>query len=140
MNATMQLNVTKRNGRQEAINLDKVELKSHIQFYDGIATKDIHETIIKSAADLISPQTPDYQYMAARLAIFHLRKIAYGRFTPPHLYDHVNKLVAAGKYDQHLLSDYDKEEFNKLNNAIKHERDMDFSYAAVKQLEGNCIC
>lgn len=85
--------VTKRDGRKERINLDKihrvidwaaeglnnvsvsqVELRSHIQFYDGIKTADIHETIIKAAADLISRDAPDYQYLAARLAIFHLRK------------------------------------------------------------------
>lgn len=158
MNAINLLKVTKRSGLQEAINLDKihrvldwaaegldnvsvsqVELKSHIQFYDGIRTNDIHETIIKSAADLISPETPDYQYMAARLAIFHLRKIAYKEFTPPHLYDQVVKQVANGKYDKHLLEDYTKEEFDILDNAIDHWRDMDFSYAAVKQLEGKYL-
>ena len=71
------------------VSVSQVELKSHIQFYNGIRTKDIHETIIKAAADLISEDTPDYQYLAARLAIFHLRKIAYGEFEPPHLFDHV---------------------------------------------------
>mgnify|MGYP001202529307 CR=1 FL=1 len=150
--------VTKRDGRKEAIDLDKihrvldwaalgldhvsvsqVELKSHIQFYDGIRTKDIHETIIKAAADLISEESPDYQYMAARLAIFHLRKIAYGRFTPPHLFDHVTKLTADGKYDKHILEDYSKAEFDQLNAYIKHDRDMNFSYAAVKQLEGKYL-
>ena len=155
---TSTLKVTKRNGQLEPINLDKihrvldwaaeglnnvsvsqVELKSHIQFYNGIHTKDIHETIIKSAADLISEETPDYQYLAARLAIFHLRKIAYGDYTPPHLFDHVNKLVASGKYDKHLLSDYTESEFNELNQYIDHERDLNFSYAAVKQLEGKYL-
>ncbi|MDZ7901290.1 MAG: ATP cone domain-containing protein [Rheinheimera sp.] len=87
------LHVTKRDGNREPLDLDKihrvidwaaeglqnvsvsqVELRSHIQFYDGIKTEDIHETIIKAAADLISKETPDYQYMAARLAVFHLRK------------------------------------------------------------------
>ncbi|RCS56699.1 ATP cone domain-containing protein, partial [Microbacterium sp. JB110] len=84
-------------------------LKAHIQFYDGITTSDIHETIIKSAADLISEQTPDYQYLAARLAVFHLRKKAYGQFEPPKLFDHVSKLVDMGKYDKHLLEDYTTE-------------------------------
>lgn len=102
------MRVTKRDGRVEPIDLDKIhrvidwaakdlrdvsvsqiELQSHIQFYDGIRTDAIHETIIKSAADLISEDAPDYQYVAARLAIFHLRKIAFGQFEPPHLYDHV---------------------------------------------------
>jgi len=152
------MNVTKRDGRLEPINLDKihrviewaatdlnnvsvsqVELKSHIQFYDGIRTDDIHETIIKSAADLISADTPDYQYLAARLAIFHLRKIAYGQFEPPHLRAHTQKLVELGKYDPHLLQDYDEAEFDALDKHIDHWRDMNFAYAAVKQLEGKYL-
>jgi ribonucleoside-diphosphate reductase alpha chain len=121
-----QLSVSKRDGRKEPLDLDKihrviewaaeglnnvsvsqVELKSHIQFYDGIRTKDIHETIIKAAADQISKESPDYQYLAARLAVFHLRKKAYGQFEPPRLFD--------------------------------HSRDLNFSYAAVKQLEGKYL-
>jgi len=152
------MQATKRDGRKEPINLDKihrvidwaaqglnnvsvsqVELRSHIQFYDGIRTDDIHETIIKSAADLISEETPDYQYLAARLSIFHLRKIAYGQFEPPHLFDHVTNLVELGKYDKHLLSDYSREEFDVLNGYIDHWRDLNFSYAAVKQLEGKYL-
>ena len=158
MNAATNIKVTKRDGRLEDINLDKihrvvtwaaeglqnvsvsqVELKSHIQFYNGIRTDDIHETIIKAAADLISQDTPDYQYLAARLAIFHLRKIAYGEFEPPHLYDHVKKLTEAGKYDRHIITDYSREEFDELNAYIDHSRDMTFSYAAVKQLEGKYL-
>ncbi|GAB5991086.1 class 1a ribonucleoside-diphosphate reductase subunit alpha [Aeromonas enteropelogenes] len=154
----MNLFVTKRNGHKEPIDLDKihrvldwaaegldnvsvsqVELKSHIQFYDGIRTADIHETIIKATADLISEQTPDYQYMAARLAIFHLRKKAYGQFEPPHLYQHVAKLVDMGKYDKHLLEDYTQAEYEELNAHLDHWRDMNFSYAAVKQLEGKYL-
>lgn len=150
--------VTKRDGSKERINLDKihrvldwaaeglsnvsvsqVELRSHIQFYDGIRTADIHETIIKAAADLISRDAPDYQYLAARLAIFHLRKKAYGQFEPPKLYDHVVKLVEMGKYDKHLLEDYTTEEFAQMDEFIDHWRDMNFSYAAVKQLEGKYL-
>ncbi len=154
--ASMQ--VTKRDGRTEPINLDKihrvldwatlglsnvsvsqVELSSHIQFYDGIRTDVIHETIIKSAADLISEATPDYQYVAARLAIFHLRKIAFGQFEPPSLYAHVQRLTALGKYDAHLLQDYTPAEFEQLNGVLDHGRDLLFSYAAVKQLEGKYL-
>ena len=152
------IEVTKRNGVREALDLDKihrviswaaeglknvsvsqVEIKSHIQFYDGIKTADIHETIIKAAADLISEEAPDYQYMAARLAVFHLRKRAYGQFEPPHLYEHVTKMVADNRYDKHLLEDYTEEEFNALNEHMDHWRDMNFSYAAVKQLEGKYL-
>ena len=158
MNAATNIKVTKRDGRLENIDLDKihrvvtwaaeglqnvsvsqVELKSHIQFYNGIRTDDIHETIIKAAADLISQDTPDYQYLAARLAIFHRRTIAYGEFEPSHLYDHVKKLTEAGKYDRHIIADYSREEFDELNAYIDHSRDMTFSYAAVKQLEGKYL-
>lgn len=152
------LTATKRNGRREPIDLDKihrvitwaaegledvsvsqVELKAHIQFYDGIKTSDIHELIIKSAADLISAETPDYQHLAARLAIFHLRKRAYQRFTPPSLFEHVNKMVRMGKYDPELLTDYTKQELETLDTYIDHWRDLNFAYAAVKQWEGKYL-
>ena len=116
-----------------------MELKSHIQFYEGIKTRDIHETIIKSAADLISETTPDYQYLAARLAIFHLRKIAYNKFTPPHLFDHVQKLTDAGKYDAHILADYSRAEFDELEEYLDHWRDMNLAYAAVEQMAGKYL-
>jgi ribonucleoside-diphosphate reductase alpha chain len=150
--------VTKRNGKKELIDLEKihqviawaaeglddvsvsqVELKSHIQFYDGIKTADIHETIIKAAADLISEETPDYQYLSARLAIFHLRKKAYGQFEPPKLFPHVVNMVENGKYDQHLLTDYSQADFEQMEKFLVHHRDLDFSYAAVKQLEGKYL-
>ncbi|WP_367106038.1 class 1a ribonucleoside-diphosphate reductase subunit alpha [uncultured Psychrobacter sp.] len=152
------IQVTKRDGRLEPIDLDKihkviawaadglenvsvsqVELKSHIQFYEGIKTRDIHETIIKSAADLISEDTPDYQYLAARLAIFHLRKIAYNQFEPPTLFDHVTKLTNAGKYDEHILQDYSRSEFDELNEYMDHWRDMNLAYAAVEQMAGKYL-
>lgn len=158
MQSTEQLMVTKRDGRTEPINLDKihrvvdwaaeglnnvsvsqVELRSHIQFYNGIRTSDIHETIIKSAADLISEETPDYQYLAARLAIFHLRKIAFGQFEPPSLFDHVTLQTKEGRYDPHLLQDYTRAEFDELDAHLDHWRDMNFSYGAVKQLEGKYL-
>jgi ribonucleoside-diphosphate reductase alpha chain len=150
--------VSKRNGETEALDLEKihkvvtwaaeglknvsvsqVEIKSHIQFYDGIKTEDIHETLIKSAADLISTETPDYQYLAARLSVFHLRKKAYGQFEPPTLYKHVTKLVSSGKYDEHLLADYTEAEFDLMDSYLDHWRDMSFSYAAMKQLEGKYL-
>ncbi len=153
-----QLSVSKRDGRKESLDLDKihrviewaaeglnnvsvsqVELKSHIQFYDGIRTEDIHETIIKAAADQISKDSPDYQYLAARLAVFHLRKKAYGQFEPPRLYDHITKLVEDKRYDAHLLVDYTEQEIDELDNYLDHSRDLNFSYAAVKQLEGKYL-
>lgn len=152
------LMVTKRDGRKEPIDLEKihkvlmwaatgldtvsvsqVELSSHLQFFEGISTSDIHETLIKSAADLISEEAPDYQYLAARLSVFHLRKKAFGDFEPPHLFAHVQKMVGDKRYDQHLLEDYTEAEFNEMNDYLKHDRDMNFSYAAVKQLEGKYL-
>jgi len=153
-----QIEVTKRNGRSEALDLDKihkvlnwaaegltnvsvsqVELAAHLQFNNGITTFDIHETLIKAAADLISEDNPDYQYLAARLAIFHLRKRAYGEFTPPRLYDQVARMVDMKRYDEHLLEDFTAEEFDQMDEWIDHSRDLNFSYAAVKQLEGKYL-
>ncbi|MCK5819238.1 MAG: ribonucleoside-diphosphate reductase subunit alpha [Psychromonas sp.] len=150
--------VTKRNGKREHIDLDKihrvitwaaeglhnvsvsqVELNSHIQFYDGIRTDHIHETIIKAAADLISEASPDYQYLSAHLTVFHLRKKAYQRFTPPSVFEHVSKMCSKGKYDSHLLEDYTKKEFEEMDKIIAHNRDLNFSYAGIKQLEGKYL-
>ncbi len=156
MNAT--LRVTKRDGGQEPLDLDKihkvvtwaaeglekvsvseVELRAHLQFFDGIQTSEIHETLIKAAADLISEEAPDYQYLAARLNIFHLRKKAYGRFEPPALLDHIKAMVDDERYDKHLIEDYTDEEIQAMDAFIDHSRDMNFSYAAVKQLEGKYL-
>ena len=152
------LKVIKRNNREEKLNLDKihrvitwaaeglqdvsvsqVEMKSQIQFYNGIRTKDIHETITKAAADLISSDTPDYQYLAARLAIFQLRKIAYGQFTPPSLIKHIKKLVKEHKYDPSILENYSEVEIAELDQCIDHSRDLNFSYTGVKQLESKYL-
>lgn len=155
---TKNIKVTKRNGTTELIDLDKihrvlewaseglknisisqVELNSHIQFYDGIKTSDIHETMIKASADLISEETPDYQYLAARLNIFHLRKLAYGKFEAPSLVEHIHKMIKLGKYDKHITEDYTDYEISIIEKYIDHNRDLNFSYAAVKQLEGKYL-
>lgn len=155
---TAAISVAKRGGHTETLDLDKihkvlnwaaeglddvsvsqVELKAQLQFHDGITTSDIHETLIKAAADLISEEYPDYQYLAARLAIFHLRKRAFGRFEPPKLRDHVEALIEAGRYDQHLYSDYTQADYEAMEGFLRHDRDLNFSYAAVKQLEGKYL-
>jgi ribonucleoside-diphosphate reductase alpha chain len=152
------MNITKRNGRKEPIDLDKiyrvinwaaegldnvsvsqVVMKAHLQFFDGVTTSQIHEMVIKSAADLISEETPDYQYLAARLAVFHLRKLAYKQFTPPTFLEQIVKMVSLGKYDKSLLRDYSHEEINALDAHIDHWRDLNFAYAAVKQWEGKYL-
>lgn len=152
------MHIKKRNGRLEAIDLEKihrvlnwasqglekvsvseVELNAKIRFYEGISTFEIHETLIKAAADLISTESPDYQYFSARLAIFHIRKQAYGAFEPPHLAEHVEKLVGLGRYDSELFNRYSTEEWQQLNAVIKHERDLEFAYAGVKQLQAKYL-
>jgi ribonucleoside-diphosphate reductase alpha chain len=157
-NMNSDLKVSKRDGRQESLDLEKihkvitwaaegldnvsvseVELRAHLQFYDGIQTSEIHETLIKAAADLISEQAPDYQYLAARLNIFHLRKKAYGRFEPPTLLEHVRLMVADKRYDAALITDYSEEEYALMETFLDHSRDLNFSYAAVKQLEGKYL-
>ncbi|WP_343128731.1 class 1a ribonucleoside-diphosphate reductase subunit alpha [Buchnera aphidicola (Kurisakia onigurumii)] len=150
--------VTKRDGKKENFKLEKIKkilikaskglknisisqvfLRSKMQFYNEITTIHIHKTIIKSSADLISEKCSEYQYFSARLAIFYLRKEAFGKFTPPTLYDHVKKLVKIKKYDSNLLNFYSKQEFNQMNSFIDHMRDMNFSYSAVKQLENKYL-
>lgn len=150
--------VTKRNGNTEKIDLDKihrvlawaaeglenvsvslVEMRSNIQFYDNIKTSDIHETLVKATADLISPETPDYQYMAGRLAMFATRKQAYGEYTPPTLFDHITKLTKLGKYDKAILANYSKEEIEQLDNYIDHNRDMNLAYAGTQQMIGKYL-
>ncbi|BAF61598.1 class 1a ribonucleoside-diphosphate reductase subunit alpha [Candidatus Vesicomyidisocius calyptogenae] len=152
------IKVTKRNGQQESIDMEKihrvvhwasqdlksvsvsqVEINAQLAFFDGIKTEDIHETIIKSAADLISTDIPDYQYLAARLSIFHLRKKAFKSFTPPPFFEHIKKITDLGIYDKDILNKYLKEEIEILGSYIDHWRDMNFSYVAVKQLEGKYL-
>ena len=117
-----QIQVQKRNGRKEPLNIEKlhrvvfwategitgvsaseVEIKSHLQFYNGIPSADIQETLIKSAADLITEETPNYQYVAGRLICYHLRKQVYGAFQPCHIKELVDRNVASGFYDKELL-------------------------------------
>lgn len=154
INMNKDIQVIKRNGQKEAINMDKIHrvldwasqglhgvsvsqvaMNAHLAFFEGIRTEDIHETIIKSAADLIDKKSPDYQYVAARLSIFHLRKKAFKSFTPPTLFEHLKKLTNLKIYDNAILAKYTKEQIDELDKYVEHNRDMNFSYAAVKQLE-----
>ena len=153
------INVIKRDGHREPLNLDKihkvlnwaaenldgvsvseVEMKSKLQFFDGIKTKDIFKTLVKSTADMITEDTPNYQYMAARLSIFNLRKIVFGDYRPISLWEHINNLIGLGFYDNTILDYYTKEEIDFIDkNILDHERDYRFSYVAVKQFEGKYL-
>ncbi len=149
------INVIKRNGRgTEPLNLEKihemvryacedisgvsesqVEMSSGIQFYDKISTDEIQQILIKSASDLISLENPNYQYVAARLLLFSLRKSLHHRlWEHPPLLEHVKKCIDLGVYDKDILVWYTDEEINDMNNIIKHERDYLFSYAGLRQV------
>jgi len=152
------INVTKRDGSLEPLDLEKfhkvvayacdgitgvseseIELKSHIHFHDKITSKEIQETLIKAAADLISEDAPNYQYVAGRLIAYDLRKEVFGNFDPIKLYDHVKKVVDLGFYDSKLLEWYTKDEFELMNSWIDHSRDESLAYAAMEQLRGKYL-
>ena len=146
--------VVKRNTSIEPLNLEKihvmvelacknlagvsasqVEINSGIQFYDGITTGEIQEILIRSASDLIDLDHPNYQYVAARLLLYAVRKQVFQRLHEvPTVYDHVQKCVEKGVYDPTILDLYTKDEFNKLESFIDHERDYLFTYAGLRQV------
>ena len=152
------LRVTKRSGETESLSLEKIhkvlewacenitgvsiseiELRANIQLYDGIPADDIHELLIKSAAELISEDTPNYQYVAARLINYKLRKLVYGKYDPPHIRTIVEDNVAAGVYDPAVLDIYDDEEWEAAERAIRHVRDNTFAYAGMEQFRGKYL-
>jgi ribonucleoside-diphosphate reductase alpha chain len=150
--------VTKRDGKKEPLDLNKfhkvvawaceglnnvseseIELRSQIQFYNGIKTSDIQETIIKAAADLISEENPSYQYVAGRLINYHLRKEVYGDFNIPDLLTHVRNVVDAGYYDKDILSWYSGSDLVVLNRYIDHSRDFNIAYVGMEQFRGKYL-
>ena len=146
--------VKKRNGSTEPLDLDKmhlmveeatkglagvsasqVEMKSGIQFYDGITTAEIQEILIKAASDLIDVDHPNYQYVAARLLLFSLRKSLYGKMREmPTLENHIYDCVGSEVYDSDIYTKYSKEEIEKVNSFIDHDRDFLFTYAGLRQV------
>ena len=148
------IKVKKRDGRIESLDLEKmhlmvddacqglagvsasqVEMQSGIQFYDGITTAEIQEILIKSASDLIDLDHPNYQFVAARLLLFSLRKSLYGRSRElPHLEDHIMNCTNIDVYDKEIFDKYSKEEIEKANSFIDHHRDFLFTYAGLRQV------
>jgi ribonucleoside-diphosphate reductase alpha chain len=117
------------------VSSSQVEMKSGLQFYDNITTNDIQQILVKSAADLISLETPNYQYVAARLLLYSLRKQVIGRlWDHPHIYEHVKKAVDKKIYDPELLEKYQKKDFDRMENWLNHERDYTFTYAGLRQV------
>jgi ribonucleoside-diphosphate reductase alpha chain len=152
------IQITKRDGTREDLELDKlhkvvfyacegitgvsaseVEIRSHIQFYSGMSSVDIQETLIKSAADLISEETPGYQFVGGRLINYHLRKMVYGEFEPWHIKKIVARNVEIGFYDKELVDSYDDDEWSVINDFIKHDRDENLTYAAMEQFRGKYL-
>ena len=149
------INVIKRNGRgKESLDIDKihsmvgfategitgvsashVEMNSGLQFFDGISTDDIQQILIKSANDLISLESPNYQYVAARLLLFSLRKSLHHRlWEHPKFLTHIKKLVDLGLYDKGILDNYTEAEIDRMGMWIDHERDYNFTYAGLRQV------
>lgn len=154
----MAINVTKRDGRLEQLDISKINkvvswacediagvseseiaMKSQLQFSNKMKTRDIQETLIKAAHDLITEDTPNYQYVAGRLINYALRKEVYNSIVPTSLYEHVKRVVDEGFYDSSLLEWYTEEEFNQLDKWIDHDRDYDIAYAGMEQLRGKYL-
>ena len=152
------LSIIKRDGSKENLNLDKihkmveaacdgingvsasqVEMSANLSFYDGVTTQEIQDTLIKSASDLISLDTPNYQYVAARLLLFAIRKDVFNtkwkdsKIYPP-LKEIVERNIELGVYDKELIGYYDDDEWGKLNSYLNHNRDLMFAYAGLRQV------
>ena len=152
------IKVIKSDGNKEEINLDKihrmvyksckgitgvseslVEMNSGLQFFDGITTKEIQKILVKSASDLISLESPNYQFVAARLLLFAIQKQVFNtkwkdsEIYPP-LFDIINRNIDYGVYDKDILNQYTQEEIEQCDKYIKHGRDMDFTYAGLQQI------
>ncbi len=152
------INVIKRDGSKVPLDLNKIhnvlewacegfnnvsvsdiEIASKLQLYDGIKTDSIHTTLIKAAADLITTETPNYQYVAARLLTIQLRKRVLKQYIPIPVFDLVKRNVELGLYDPRLLTWYTQEEFNRMDEFVDHSRDENFSYVGLKQAEGKYL-
>ena len=149
------INVKKRNDRgTEPLNIEKihemveyaceditgvsssqVEMKSGLQFYDGISTDEIQQILVKSAADLVDLNNPNYTYVASRLLLYSLRKQVIGKlWDHPHFFDHVKKVVDLGLYDREIFTNYQRKDFDRMENWMNHNRDYDFTYAGLRQV------
>lgn len=147
------MKIKKRNNKLEELNLNKIhkvlefacdgihnvsvseiELKSQLQFYDNMTTEEIHDTLIKTSAELISEETPNYQYVASRLILFDLKKRVYGDVSPLKLIELVKRNIQKGFYTKDLLDWYSEEEFDHLNKIIRYDRDEKITYIGMEQL------
>lgn len=153
-----EIKVLKRSGVHEPLDLNKlhkvvmwaceglsgvsaseVEIRSSLSIKDSISSSDIQETMIRAAAELISEDAPNYQFVAGRLVNYHLRKQVFGSYEPPRLYDHVKRVVELGYYDRVFLDEYTEEEWDAIEKFVKHSRDDDIVYAGMEQFRGKYL-
>ena len=145
------IKVQKRDGRQEPLDINKIhfvveeacedlpgvsasqiEMNANIQFYDGMTTKDIQNVLVRSANDLISLDAPNYQFAAARLLSYDVRKEAHGQYEYIPLLKLIVRNVRLGVYDKGIIEKYSKTELKKLNTWIRRDRDLNFTYAGLR--------
>ena len=150
---TSAIKIKKRDGRLEPLDIDKIhfvveeaceglsgvsssqiEINANIQFYDGMTTKEVQQILVRSANDLISLETPNYQYAAARLLSYDVRKEAHGQYEYMPLLKLIIRNIKAGVYDKGIVEKYSKTDIKKMNTWIKRERDLDFTYAGLRQV------
>jgi len=153
MNNPKEILIEKRDGSKEPLDINKmhfvveqacegltgvsasqIEMNSHIQFTSGMTSKDIQDILIRSANDLITLDNPNYQFAAARLLLWNIYKEVFGQFQPKHFVNVIIQNVKRGVYDKQILDNYTKTELKKLNTWIKHDRDLDFTYAGLRQV------
>ena len=150
---TSAIKIKKRDGRLEPLDIDKIhfvveeaceglsgvsssqiEINANIQFYDGMTTKEVQQILVRSANDLISLETPNYQYAAARLLSYDVRKEAHGQYEYMPLLKLIIRNIKAGVYDKGIVEKFSKTDIKKMNTWIKRERDLDFTYAGLRQV------
>ena len=150
---TSAIKIKKRDGRSEPLDIDKIhfvveeaceglsgvsssqiEINANIQFYDGMTTKEVQQILVRSANDLISLETPNYQYAAARLLSYDVRKEAHGQYEYMPLLKLIIRNIKAGVYDKGIVEKFSKTDIKKMNTWIKRERDLDFTYAGLRQV------
>ena len=150
--------VIKRDGRKEKLDLEKfhrvaswacegitgvsssvLELKTQLQFHENLSTSEITEATIKAAADLITEETPNYQFVGSRLINYHLRKIVYGSIDPPALVQHIKSVCELGYYTKELFDWYDESEFGQMDNFINHDRDYLITFVGMEQFRGKYL-
>ncbi len=153
MNKPNETLIIKRDGSKEPLDINKmhfvveqscegltgvsasqIEMNSHIQFTNNMTSKDIQDILIRSANDLITLENPNYQFAASRLLLWNVYKEVFGQFQPKHFVDVIKKNVDRGVYDAQILENYTETELKKLNTWIKHDRDLDFTYAGLRQV------